>query len=83
MQPAQQDPRDEDILDTIHERLAGDSDVDASEIEISMRDGRVVLAGMVPSPQVRRDAEAIAGSVRGVREVDNRLKAESEDTEPF
>ena len=71
------------MLDTICERLAGDSDMDASEIEVSVCDGRVVLAGMVPSRQARRDAEAIAESVRGVREVDNRLKVESKDTQPF
>ena len=83
MQPAQRDPRDEDMLDTISERLAGDSDVDASEIQLSVQDGRVVLAGLVPSQQARRDAEALAASVRGVREVDNRLKVERKDTQPF
>lgn len=76
-------PDDDDLLQTIHERLTGDSDVDASDIQISVRDGRVVLAGMVPSHQVRRDAEAIAGSVRGVREVENRLKVEDQGTLPF
>jgi len=81
--PRRSPPGDEDMLDTICERLAGDSDMDASEIEVSVRDGRVVLAGMVPSRQARRDAEAIAESVRGVREVDNRLKVESKDTQPF
>lgn len=70
--PRRSPPGDEDMLDTICERLAGDSDMDASEIEVSVRDGRVVLAGMVPSRQARRDAEAIAESVRGVREVEDR-----------
>ncbi|GAA0697257.1 BON domain-containing protein [Dyella marensis] len=81
--PRRAQPDDEDILHTICERLAGDADVDASEIDVSVRDGRVLLAGMVPSRQTRRDAEAIAESARGVHEVENRLKVESEDTPPF
>ncbi|MGO4700531.1 BON domain-containing protein [Dyella sp. 2RAB6] len=74
---------DDELLETIFERLAGDSDVDASEIEVSVREGCVVLSGLVPSHQARRDAEAIAVSVRGVREVENRLKVEDRGTQPF
>jgi len=82
--PPDRAPSDDDeLLETINERLAGDSDVDASEIEVSVAGGRVVLAGMVPSSQARRDAEAIAASVRGVSEVENRLKVEDEGTQPF
>lgn len=84
MKPSQQDRTvtdDGDMLHTINERLAGDSDMDASEIEVSVRGGRVVLSGLVPSRQARSDAEAIAGSVRGVREVENRLKIEDDGTE--
>lgn len=76
-------PDDEEILKTILERLSSDSDVDASDIQVSVRGGRVVLAGTVQSDQVRRDAEAIAGNTRGVREVENRLKVEDEGTRPF
>lgn len=74
---------DNDMLHTINERLAGDSDMDASEIKVSVRGGHVVLSGLVSSRQARSDAEAIAGSVRGVREVENRLKIEDKGTQPF
>jgi osmotically-inducible protein OsmY len=86
MQPSQPDQAAADdaaMLRTICARLASDADVDANEIEVSVHDGHVVLAGMVPSQQARRDAEAIAESTRGVREVENRLKVEEHGTEPF
>ena len=83
MQPDRPPSDDDELLDTITARLAGDSDVDASEIEVSVRGGHVVLSGMVPSQQARRDAEAIAGSVRGVRDVENRLKVQDRSTQPF
>jgi osmotically-inducible protein OsmY len=43
----------------------------------------VVLAGTVPSRQARRDAEAIAESLRGVHEVENRLRVEGKDTQVY
>lgn len=82
--PQDRPPADDDeLLRTICERLAGDSDVDTSDIDVSVREGRVVLAGLVPSQQARQDAEAIAMSTRGVREVENRLNVEDGGTQPF
>ncbi|MBT2118677.1 BON domain-containing protein [Dyella sp. LX-66] len=86
MQPSQHEPSppdDDELLATILERLAGDSDVDTSDIEVSVHESRVVLAGLVPSQQARKDAAAIAASIRGVREVENRLKVEDRGTQPF
>ncbi|WNL44105.1 BON domain-containing protein [Dyella sp. BiH032] len=81
--PRRAAPEDDDLLDVLCERLAGDGDLDASEIEVSISEGVVVLAGAVPSRQARRDAEAIAESLRGVREVENRLRVEGKDTQLY
>lgn len=81
--PRRAQPADDDLLDMVCERLAGDADIDASEIEVSVRDGIVTLAGSVPSRQTRRDAEAIAESLRGVREVANHLRVEGKDTRVY
>lgn len=81
--PRRTQPGDDELLDTVCERLAGDPDLDASEIEVSVREGIVALSGAVPSRQARRDAEAIAASVRGVREVENSLRVEGKDTQLY
>lgn len=81
--PRRAQPGDDDLLDMVCERLAANADIDASEIEVSVREGTVVLAGTVPSRQARRDAEAIAESLRGVHEVENRLRVEGKDTQVY
>lgn len=78
--PRRTAPSDEEVLDRICERLACDTDLDASEIEVSVQGGLAVLAGSVPSRQAKRDASAIAESTRGVREVENRLHVSDQDT---
>lgn len=81
--PRRAQPQDEDLLDTLCERLSGDPDIDASEIDVTVREGIVALSGTVPSRQARRDAEAIAESLRGVREVENHLRVEGKDTQLY
>lgn len=73
---------DERLHELVCELLAEDHDVDASEVEVSVRDGVVLLEGTVPERRMAYIAEEIAASVNGVREVDNRLRATPEREVP-
>jgi hyperosmotically inducible periplasmic protein len=54
-------------------RLAGDSTVPASDIQVTTNNGVVVLEGTVPSDYVKSTAGSVARSVDGVARVDNNL----------
>lgn len=64
----------ERTVEDVSERLMWNGDLDASEIEVSCDDGEVTLEGTVDSRQAKRTAEDLAESVRGVRDVHNRLR---------
>ncbi|WP_456952238.1 BON domain-containing protein [Lysobacter sp. HA35] len=51
--------------------------LDASEILISVDSGRVLLTGEVPQRWMKHRAEDIADSVRGVAEVENRIRVDN------
>lgn len=65
---------DERIRDEVCERLACSGEVDASDIDIQVRDGEVTLAGRVASRFEKREAEDLAESVWGVKEIHNQLR---------
>jgi hypothetical protein len=65
---------DERIHEDVCERLAMDHDVDASEIEVTVKDAVVTLEGTVNERNAKRIAEDIAESVRGVKDVQNSLR---------
>ena len=65
---------DERIREDVCERLAEDHDVDATDIEVTVSGGVVVLTGSVGERQAKRIAEDLAESVRGVRDVENNLR---------
>ena len=56
------------------DRLTADGQVDASEIEVSVQDGEVTLAGSVDERGMKRAAEDCVDAVAGVRQVHNRLR---------
>jgi osmotically-inducible protein OsmY len=66
---------DDRIREDICERLTANDDVDASDVTVAVRDGEVTLEGSVVDRRMRRDAEACADEVIGVREIHNRLQA--------
>jgi osmotically-inducible protein OsmY len=66
-------PSPERLKELIAERLADDDTVNAAEIEIDVEGEEVTLTGKVPSREQKRLAEDCAESVRGVRDVHNRL----------
>jgi osmotically-inducible protein OsmY len=65
---------DDRIMEIINDRLMEDAYVDASDVEVSVRDGNVVLTGTVHSREARYRAEDIAFSVAGVQQIENRLR---------
>jgi osmotically-inducible protein OsmY len=62
------------ITEEVNERLTIDPDVDATDIDVSVVDGRVTLAGTVGDRRSKRLAEVDAEEVWGVVDVDNQLR---------
>lgn len=65
---------DERIREDVCERLALDHDIDASDLEIEVSDGIVTLTGTVDDRRMKRLAEDVSESVRGVRDVQNNIR---------
>jgi hypothetical protein len=72
---------DDRIREEICERLTEAHEVDASDIDVHVRDGAVLLTGSVTSPRALRFAEQIADECGGVRVVENRLNVGRADRE--
>ena len=71
----ERDYDDKRISKNITDRMADDTDLDASDIEVGVESGAVILKGSVDSLWDKRRAEDIAKSVYGVRGVNNKLRA--------
>jgi hypothetical protein len=65
---------DESIREEICEDLTAHPDIDASEIEVSVEGGEVMLTGTVDDRDARWLAEELAEEVSGVRAVYNELR---------
>jgi hypothetical protein len=65
---------DERITEDINDRLTWHGHVDATEIQVDVKDGIATLTGNVNSRQEKRIAEYIAESIPGVSDVQNNLK---------
>jgi hypothetical protein len=64
---------DESIYDDVCQLLTMSSRVDASQIEVSVKDGIVYLEGKIQSRQMKKFAELEIDHVSGVHDVQNRL----------
>ena len=62
------------IREDVSDRLSDDPYIDASDIDIVVTEGNVILSGRVQSRQAKRRAADLAESVRGVTNVENRLR---------
>lgn len=58
----------------IEKWLANSTILEGSQIEIDVHESTAILRGRVASMNALREAEMIASSVRGVTEVDNRIR---------
>lgn len=65
---------DDRIADEINEALARDGDLDASDIEVEVKNCEVTLTGTVSEKSAKRMAEEIAESVFGVSDVQNSIR---------
>lgn len=65
---------DERIRDDVCERLTRHHEIDASDVDIDVREGIVTLSGKVEDKHTKRLAEDIAEEVMGVRDVRNELR---------
>lgn len=69
---------DERIKDDIHEELIRHGRIDASDVEVQVKDGEVTLTGQVSSRHDKRIAEELAERVLGVHDVQNQLRVRSQ-----
>lgn len=64
------------IHEDVCERLTEDPFIDASDVEVEVRNGEVTLSGHVSSRGLRHRAEDLAELVSGVTHVQNNLRVE-------
>jgi hypothetical protein len=62
------------LYEDVCERMTRHGQLDASQIEVDVKDGEVTLTGSVADRRSKRLAEDIAESVHGVMDVHNRLQ---------
>lgn len=65
---------DERIREDVSDRFYDDPYIDASDINIRVEGKEVILEGTVENKEAKRRAEYLAESIRGVKDVENRLK---------
>jgi len=68
---------DERVKEEISDKLSDDHSLDASEIEIEVKNGEVTLSGTVSDRADKRRAEDLVESVSGVSNVENRIRVSS------
>jgi len=76
--PKNYDRPSERILEDVNARLTDDPLLDASAIEVQMDSHGVILLGFAPDRVSKRRAYDIAESVRGVKNVENRIRISKE-----
>lgn len=62
------------LHDEVCERLAAHEHIDASDIDVVVKDGEVTLTGSVPDRRMKRLADAVLDEVMGLHDVHNRLR---------
>jgi osmotically-inducible protein OsmY len=72
---------DDRIRELVCEALADDDQIDASQIQVTVKDGEVTLSGTVDNRRVRREAEDCVSSVSGVRDVQVQLRVHDEQSQ--
>jgi hypothetical protein len=67
---------DDRIRETVCEVLSDDDNVDASQIEVTVRNGEVILSGTVEDRHSKRLAEDLVERLPGVKDVQNQIKVQ-------
>ena len=71
---------DQELANRLAEELQADPGVRAGQIEVDSQDGVVSLTGQVDHLLAKRRAARIAGTIRGVRSVVNRLQVQASES---
>ena len=71
---AEASTNDDRIVDQIRMKLAGDQDVKGGALDVSAKDGDVVIKGRVDTEKGKSKATRLAKKVKGVKSVDNELE---------
>jgi osmotically-inducible protein OsmY len=66
---------DERILEDVNEQLTRHRRINATDIDVTVKNGDVILHGTVSDPSAARLAEDVTAKVPGVRSVRNELQA--------
>lgn len=64
---------DDRISDQVRMKLATDPDVKGGALDVTVKDGVVLIKGRVDSDKGKNKATHLAKKVKGVKEVDNEL----------
>lgn len=70
---------DDRIREDVHDRLTDDAWLDASHIDVQVKDGEVTLSGTVEDRRDKRRAEDLVDDCSGVKHVQNNLRIENRD----
>lgn len=70
---------DERIKEELSELYTRHHDIDASDVELEVKDGEVTLSGSVPERRMKYLAEELAENSMGVREVNNQIRVKREN----
>lgn len=70
---------DERIREDVCDCLTDDPDLDATSIEVKVKNGEVTLSGTVDSREAKRHAEDLIDRVSGVKDVQNNLRVQQDD----
>ncbi len=73
---------DQQIYEDVCERMTQDGQLDASGIDVEVKNGEVMLKGEVPDRRAKRLAEDISDSVSGVQDVHNSLRIRQRNGTP-
>jgi hypothetical protein len=69
------------IMEDVNEQLTRHPAIDATEIDVAVTEGEVVLSGTVERREIKRMAEDVAESISGVKNVRNELKVQQQGTQ--
>lgn len=69
------------IMEDVCDRLGQHPDMDASDLEVEVKDGEITLKGTVPQRYMKRLAEDIADVIPGVQDVHNEVRVKGSITE--
>jgi len=72
---------DERIRELVCEALTDDDQIDATLIEVAVKNSEVILSGTVDDRQTKRAAEDVAERIRGVRDVHNQIRVQGDQRE--